>query len=145
MNNTQSVKSTQKNKDAEPNLSPDLEALMKADIRAHRPFSPETLETYKQFNADHEAWEVRMANKGRGYKPQYIKDLVRHSESQLMDWLKNNGAPDEILTLAEFIPEGKLITYVYFSRWMNMPPYFATELGHLVPAAARAVKALKSK
>jgi hypothetical protein len=131
------------NADEEPRLPAGWYEDSLAAVRNRQPFSPEHIAIRKQYEAEHRAWEDRMEARGRGYSPSTVVSLVDGGEQVLMDYLRQTGAPAEIIDIARWLPTAAVVKYRFFFNWQKIDRFNAVHVGQFVPALRAAIKSIR--
>jgi hypothetical protein len=86
----------------------------------------------------------QLAVKGRKYSSETVANLAKSGHEVLMNWLEEMGAPEEILTLAKWVPTAENIKTRYFWEWNKIDEYAAADVARLIPEMREAIKVLKA-
>jgi hypothetical protein len=101
------------------------------------------------------AWEKKSAPIGQKYEPSYIHSLVHKANCELWEWLKSNGAPEDLLILAANLVRLQY-DYLVFSeytkesnytktRFKAMPDGTAADLAFMARETGRALSRIRRK
>jgi hypothetical protein len=105
--------------------------------------SQQDIEELNKYNEALHLWQKKAAKKGRSYTELYLHKIIHDASDVLCEWLKSNGAPEEIITIAGWLVRAE---YIRMSlRFIYESEYAAADIAVFVHDLNNSIRKVKGK